>query len=129
MFKEKAAESSGLLTPSEAEGASDSTLNAGMSSITVGEGDEGGSSLIFSSQAGDFHSGKIGKLVVFKSGKMRMKIGKVVYDVAAGTDCSFLQTVVAVDPGSGTACVLGDIHRKLIVSPNLDHLLKETKNE
>jgi DNA-directed RNA polymerase III subunit RPC4 len=83
----------------------------------------------FKSQAEEISSGTIGKLVVYKSGKMRMKIGNFIYDVSSGADCAFLQNVVAVDPKGGQAFVLGDVSKRFVVSPNVDSLLKEKEKE
>lgn len=43
-------------------------------------------------------SGQIGELVVYKSGKVKMRIGKVLYDVSAGVHTPFRQEVVAITP-------------------------------
>ena len=93
------------------------------------DGGEEGAPHPFKSQAKEIPSGTVGKLVVYKSGKMRMKIGAFVYDVAAGADCSFLQNVVAVDIDGQKASVLGDISKRFVVSPNVDLLLSETKEK
>ena len=43
--------------------------------------------------------------------------------VSAGTQPSFLQHVVYVDPETKRLCVFGDVRRRFVVSPDLDALL------
>jgi DNA-directed RNA polymerase III subunit RPC4 len=67
-------------------------------------------------------SGRIGKLRLHKSGKITMKIGKIVMNVARGTDNSFLQDVVIYDKDQLSFYQVGQITRKLVVSVDLDKL-------
>ncbi|ORX99659.1 hypothetical protein K493DRAFT_335675 [Basidiobolus meristosporus CBS 931.73] len=67
--------------------------------------------------------GLMGKLLVYKSGKMQIKIGDIYLDLNSGLDCSFAQNVVAVDSDNKQAFVMGGIHKRLICTPNMDSLL------
>ncbi|KAF9918144.1 hypothetical protein BX616_010098 [Lobosporangium transversale] len=67
--------------------------------------------------------GKIGRLLIYKSGKVKMQIGDIVMDVSSGADCSFLQDVVVVDSANKQAFVMGTVDKRLICVPNLTHLL------
>ncbi|KAL6940415.1 hypothetical protein ACO0QE_004315 [Hanseniaspora vineae] len=63
--------------------------------------------------------GNIGQLRVHKSGKITIKIGKVVMDVSKGSETSFIQDVVAVDTAEEENTVehLGQIAGKMVVTP------------
>lgn len=75
----------------------------------------------------DLSEGQIGKLVMRKSGKVQLVLGKVTLDVTMGTSCSFLQELVAVSVGEarrGEMMVLGHVQHKLVCSPDFDSLLE-----
>lgn len=40
---------------------------------------------------GDLNEGKIGKIQITKTGKARLVLGSVVFDINRGSACSFLQ--------------------------------------
>ncbi|XP_040202092.1 DNA-directed RNA polymerase III subunit RPC4 [Rana temporaria] len=72
--------------------------------------------------------GQIGKLVVRKSGKVQLALGKVTLDVTLGTSSSFLQELVSVSVGEarrGEMMVLGHIQHKLVCSPDFESLLEQ----
>ncbi|KAI9205344.1 RNA polymerase III RPC4-domain-containing protein [Polychytrium aggregatum] len=68
--------------------------------------------------------GKLGKLVVRRSGAAQIKMGNIVFDVAPAPDINMLQQLVVVKPEAGRAVVLGDVKKRLVCTPNLDSLLK-----
>ncbi|CAK8575381.1 unnamed protein product [Lathyrus sativus] len=74
-------------------------------------------------------SGCIGKMQVYKSGAVKLKIGETQYDVSAGTKTIFYQDVVAINPGKKDYSVLGAVtaNTKAVVTPDLDSvdLLKD----
>lgn len=75
----------------------------------------------------DLSEGQIGKLVMRKSGKVQLVLGKVTLDVTMGTSCSFLQELVAVSVGEarrGEMMVLAHVQHKLVCSPDFDSLLE-----
>lgn len=67
--------------------------------------------------------GRIGKLRLHKSGKITMKIGDVIMNVARGTENSFLQDVVILDEEQRSLYQVGQITKKLVVSVDLDRLI------
>ncbi|XP_031380631.1 uncharacterized protein LOC116195525 isoform X1 [Punica granatum] len=67
--------------------------------------------------------GYMGKLLVYKSGKIKLKLGEILYDVSPGSDCIFPQNVAAVNALDRHFCVLGDIEKRAVVTPDLDSLL------
>ena len=67
--------------------------------------------------------GKIGRLLIYKSGKVKMKVGDIVMDVSSGSECSFLQDVVVVDANNKQAFVMGSVQKRMVCVPNLTQLL------
>ncbi|OZJ05710.1 hypothetical protein BZG36_01423 [Bifiguratus adelaidae] len=83
-------------------------------------------------EEGDFKSpeqiapdGLIGKLVVFKSGKVKMKFGDVLLDVTSGSECAFLQNIVALDTSNRQAFVMGNVERRFVCMPDVEWLLTQ----
>nr|XP_047901726.1 DNA-directed RNA polymerase III subunit RPC4 isoform X2 [Anser cygnoides] len=75
----------------------------------------------------DLPEGQVGKLLVRKSGKVQLVLGKVTLDVTMGTPCSFLQELVSVgigDSRTGEMIVLGHVKHKLVCSPDFEALLE-----
>ncbi|KAM3925518.1 DNA-directed RNA polymerase III subunit RPC4 isoform 1-T1 [Leptodactylus fuscus] len=71
--------------------------------------------------------GQIGKMVIRKSGRVQLVLGKVTLDVTMGTSCSFLQELAAISVGEarrGEMMVLGHVQHKLVCSPDFDSLLE-----
>nr|XP_033804638.1 DNA-directed RNA polymerase III subunit RPC4 [Geotrypetes seraphini]XP_033804639.1 DNA-directed RNA polymerase III subunit RPC4 [Geotrypetes seraphini] len=76
---------------------------------------------------GDLLEGQVGKLLVRKSGKIQLVLGKVTLDVTMGTSCSFLQELVSLSLGegrSGDMTILGHVKHKLVCSPDFESLLE-----
>jgi DNA-directed RNA polymerase III subunit RPC4 len=67
--------------------------------------------------------GFLGKLVVYKSGKVMLDMGGVLFDVNIGTTLSFHQEAALIDHNEGKFVVLGNVQKKLLVTPNLDNIL------
>ncbi|OMJ70141.1 hypothetical protein SteCoe_31959 [Stentor coeruleus] len=61
--------------------------------------------------------GKIGKLRVYKSGKMEMVIGTQSFQVFHGVQSTFYQELASVSDNK--MCVLGPVSSQLVVAPNL----------
>jgi len=70
--------------------------------------------------------GLIGRLEIYKSGavKMRLENGNLL-DVTAATQPSFLQHAVHIDVQNKKLCVLGEVNRRFVVSPNMDALIEQ----
>ncbi|KAL3137951.1 hypothetical protein ABBQ38_005198 [Trebouxia sp. C0009 RCD-2024] len=69
-------------------------------------------------------AGKVGKLLVFESGAVKLQMGDVLLDVAAGTPCQFRQDVAAVNVHHGQFVCLGDVAQRVVCSPNIDQLIR-----
>ncbi|XP_044293628.1 DNA-directed RNA polymerase III subunit RPC4 [Varanus komodoensis] len=77
---------------------------------------------------GDLSEGQVGKLLIRKSGKVQLVLGRVTLDVTPGTPCSFLQELVSVgigDSRSGEMIVLGHVKHKLVCAPDFESLLEQ----
>ncbi|KAF8269850.1 RNA polymerase III RPC4-domain-containing protein [Lactarius quietus] len=69
--------------------------------------------------------GVIGQLEIYKSGAVKMRLANgILLDVTAGTQSSFLQQAVHVDPASKNLRVLGEVGRRFVVTPDIDSLLE-----
>ncbi|PVH37696.1 hypothetical protein PAHAL_5G062300 [Panicum hallii] len=70
--------------------------------------------------------GYLGKMLVYKSGKVKMKLGDVLFDVNPGAESRMPQHVVALNTREKHCCLLGEIeNRHVIVTPDVDSLLND----
>ncbi|XP_039850303.1 DNA-directed RNA polymerase III subunit RPC4-like isoform X7 [Panicum virgatum] len=70
--------------------------------------------------------GYLGKMLVYKSGKVKMKLGDVMFDVNPGAESRMPQHVVALNTQEEHCCLLGEIeNRHVIVTPDVDSLLND----
>ncbi|CAL1371633.1 unnamed protein product [Linum trigynum] len=72
--------------------------------------------------------GYMGKMVVYKSGAVKFKIGDVLYDVAQGSDCTFHQQVMAVNTETKQCSDLGEIEKHAVVSFDVGSILDSVIN-
>lgn len=70
--------------------------------------------------------GRIGKLLIHKSGRVRLKMGDVLMDVNCGTPWPFHQQLVAINVREeGGHCVfLGNVKKRAICTLNISQLLQ-----
>ncbi|KAF5178141.1 Dna-directed rna polymerase iii subunit rpc4 [Thalictrum thalictroides] len=68
-------------------------------------------------------AGFMGKMLVYKSGAIKLKLGEIVYDVSPGSDCVFPQNVAAINVKEKHCCVLGELEKRAIITPDVDSLL------
>uniref|UniRef100_A0A3B3TP33 Zgc:171971 n=1 Tax=Poecilia latipinna TaxID=48699 RepID=A0A3B3TP33_9TELE len=76
----------------------------------------------------EFPEGFLGKLQIRKSGKVELKLGDIILDVSEGAAFSFLQQLVSVRLSggrTGNMMVLGNVHHKLVLSPDFQSLLRQ----
>lgn len=79
-----------------------------------------------------FPEGFLGKLQIRKSGKVELKLGDIIMDVSEGAAFSFLQQLVSVrlcDGRTGDMMVLGNVHHKLVLSPDFQALLSQAPSQ
>lgn len=74
-------------------------------------------------------SGKIGKLLVFKSGKVKMRIGETLLDVSPGVPYPYRQDAVAVHEGDGAdeghCMFMGSVGNKAVCTLDVFQLLSD----
>ncbi|KAA3486152.1 DNA-directed RNA polymerase III subunit RPC4 [Gossypium australe] len=68
-------------------------------------------------------AGLMGKMLVYKSGAVKLKLGDTIYDVNPGLSCVFAQDVVAVDTAKKQCCVVGEVIKHAVVTPDMDSVL------
>lgn len=68
-------------------------------------------------------AGNIGKMLVYKSGAVKLKLGDILYNVSPGVECSFAQDVVAINTAEKQCCQLGELGKRAVVTPDVDFLL------
>ncbi|KAL8539568.1 hypothetical protein ACS0TY_001249 [Phlomoides rotata] len=90
------------------------------SSVSGTKGKETGAKEVCSVE--ELPKGYMGKMLVYKSGAVKLKLGDVLFDVSAGIDCHCPQTAMSINTMTGDCCELGDVTKMAVVIPNLDHL-------
>jgi len=73
-------------------------------------------------------SGQVGEMIVYKSGKVKLKLGDVLLDVFPGSEFNFPEHVACVDASDkekqGSCYILGNIAKRFSCVPDVDYLLK-----
>ena len=67
---------------------------------------------------------QVGKLLVFENGDVKLQMGDVLLDVAAGTPCQFRQDLAAMNDKEGQFVFLGDVAQRVVCSPNIEQLIR-----
>ncbi|KAI8021037.1 DNA-directed RNA polymerase III subunit RPC4 [Camellia lanceoleosa] len=67
--------------------------------------------------------GFMGKMLVYKSGAVKLKLGDIIYDVSAGSDSVFAQDVVAINTEEKHCCVVGELSQRAVITPDVDSIL------
>uniref|UniRef100_A0A0D9V8S7 DNA-directed RNA polymerase III subunit RPC4 n=1 Tax=Leersia perrieri TaxID=77586 RepID=A0A0D9V8S7_9ORYZ len=76
------------------------------------------------SNLNELPQGYMGKMLVYKSGKIKMKLGDIMFDVNPGEECRMALHAVAINTREKHCCLLGDIeNRHVVVTPDVDSLL------
>jgi len=73
----------------------------------------------FKNNLGQIPRGLIGKIYVLKSGKVKMQIGDVVYEVCQGMPLGFLQELVTIDLKKNKMNILGDVQKRMVAYPDI----------
>ncbi|KAF5481734.1 hypothetical protein F2P56_002365 [Juglans regia] len=68
-------------------------------------------------------AGFMGKMLVYRSGAIKLKIGDTLYDVSPGMDCVSAQNVVAINTAEKHCCVVGELNKHATVTPDVDSIL------
>ncbi|KAI4964804.1 hypothetical protein ZWY2020_059520 [Hordeum vulgare] len=76
----------------------------------------------------DLPGGYMGKMLVYKSGKVKMKLGDAMFDVSPGTESGMLQHAVVMNTRRKHCCQLGEIEKQhVVVTPDVDSLLSDNR--
>eukprot|EP00253_Pinus_taeda_P008619 PITA_08619 len=75
---------------------------------------------------GKLPAGFMGKLLVYESGAVKMRLGDILLDAVPGSECIFAQDVAAINSVTKQCCFLGDINKRVILVPDVDSLLGNT---
>ncbi|CAL5401557.1 unnamed protein product [Camellia sinensis] len=67
--------------------------------------------------------GFMGKMLVYKSGAVKLKLGDIIYDVSAGSNSEFAQDVVAINTEEKHCCVVGELSQRAVITPDVDSIL------
>ncbi|KAK6132211.1 hypothetical protein DH2020_034031 [Rehmannia glutinosa] len=71
----------------------------------------------------DLPKGYIGKMLVYKSGDVKLKLGDVLCDVSPGCACIVSRHVMAMNTDDRHCSYLGDVNQRAVVTPEVDSLL------
>ncbi|XVE70697.1 hypothetical protein DITRI_Ditri10aG0091500 [Diplodiscus trichospermus] len=71
----------------------------------------------------ELSAGHMGKMLVYKSGAVKLKLGDTLYDVTPGMNCVFAQDVVAVNTAEKQCCVVGELNKRVVLTPDVDSVL------
>ncbi|KAJ7533613.1 hypothetical protein O6H91_13G057000 [Diphasiastrum complanatum] len=70
-------------------------------------------------------SGPVGKLLIYESGVVKLKIGDISLDALPGVQCAFAQELAAINSSSRHCCFLGDVTQRVVLTPDIDSLLHQ----
>ncbi|KAL7001515.1 hypothetical protein U1Q18_002667 [Sarracenia purpurea var. burkii] len=68
-------------------------------------------------------AGFMGKMLIYKSGAVKLKLGDTIYDVSAGLDCVFAQDVIAINTEEKHCCIIGELGKRAVITPDVDSVL------
>ncbi|KAK3213435.1 hypothetical protein Dsin_018141 [Dipteronia sinensis] len=69
-------------------------------------------------------AGFMGKMLVYRSGVVKLKLGETLYDVTAGLNCTFAQDVAAINTADKNCCIVGELNKRAILTPDVDSVLR-----
>lgn len=70
-------------------------------------------------------AGRVGQLLVYKSGHVKMKIGENTYDVTYGVPVRQYQEAAVVSTSTGKFCRVGQLSQRVVVVPEVASMLKD----
>ncbi|GMI76629.1 hypothetical protein like AT5G09380 [Hibiscus trionum] len=74
-------------------------------------------------QLEELPAGHVGKMLVYKSGAVKLKMGETLFDVWPGTRGVFGQNVAAVNTSDKQCCIIGELGQKAVVTPDINSIL------
>ncbi|RDY00295.1 rpc53, partial [Mucuna pruriens] len=70
----------------------------------------------------ELSGGYMGKMLVYKSGAIKLKLGEALFDVSPGSNCVFTQDIVVMNTAQKQCCNLGELSKMVVVVPDLDSI-------
>ncbi|XP_061995841.1 uncharacterized protein LOC133713824 [Rosa rugosa] len=77
---------------------------------------------------GELPAGFMGKMLVYRSGAIKLKLGDTLYDVSTGMNCDFAQDVVAINTTEKKCCTIGELNKRAVVTPDIDSVLNSLED-
>ncbi|XP_061361746.1 uncharacterized protein LOC133305518 [Gastrolobium bilobum] len=68
-------------------------------------------------------SGFMGKMLVYRSGAIKLKLGDTLYDVSSGLNCSFAEDLVAINTAQKHCSSIGEISKHATLTPDIDAII------
>eukprot|EP00252_Welwitschia_mirabilis_P025551 TRINITY_DN8024_c0_g1_i1.p1 TRINITY_DN8024_c0_g1~~TRINITY_DN8024_c0_g1_i1.p1 ORF type:complete len:388 (+),score=105.90 TRINITY_DN8024_c0_g1_i1:263-1426(+) len=75
---------------------------------------------------GKLPAGCMGKLLVYESGDVKLRLGNIILDATPGADCIFAQDVAAINSETKKCFFLGNINKRITLVPDINSLLDNT---
>lgn len=72
--------------------------------------------------------GYMGKMLVYRSGAIKLKLGDALYDVSPGSECTFAQDVMAINTAGKDCCAIGELGKRAVVTPDIEFNLNSVIN-
>ncbi|GKB89949.1 DNA-directed RNA polymerase III subunit RPC4, partial [Tanacetum coccineum] len=89
--------------------------------------DAAGSSITKACNFNELPTSFMGKMLVYKNGAVKLKVGDHLYNVSGGLDCSFAQDVVAMNTEEKHCCNIGEVNKRAIIAPDINSILDDLK--
>ncbi|RYR69371.1 hypothetical protein Ahy_A03g015924 [Arachis hypogaea] len=67
-------------------------------------------------------TGHVGKMMIYNSGAVKLKLGENLFDVSPGSNSQILQYAAVMNTKKKECCVLGQLGKNAVVTPDLDSL-------
>ncbi|MCO5572810.1 hypothetical protein L7F22_026569 [Adiantum nelumboides] len=77
----------------------------------------------------DLPPGQMGKLLVYKSGAVKLQLGGTSFEAVAGSQCVFAQELVGINATTQHCCFLGDVTKRIVIVPSLNEFLQSGSSE
>nr|GFA05920.1 DNA-directed RNA polymerase III subunit RPC4 [Tanacetum cinerariifolium] len=90
--------------------------------------DAAGSSITKACNLSELPTSFMRKMLVYKSGAVKLKVGDHLYNVTGGLDCSFSQDVVAMDTEEKHCFNIGEVNKHAIIAPDINSILENLKD-
>lgn len=73
----------------------------------------------------DLPSGFMGKMLVYRSGAIKLKLGDTIYDVSSAMNCTFAEDLVAINTAQKDCCTIGEISKHVTITPDIDAIVEK----